>query len=211
MDGYASLGCCPRMMKCFIILINMLLALIGAGICALGVWIYQSEIVEVTGAEYATFAVGLGVFILLLALCGCLSACKHWVCGLIGFAILLFICLVATVVIFSVWDGNIGQSFLASRWAELSSESKEKFQDQFDCCGWDETETWDICPAGVNPEEDYCWNAVKDIVYTERITVAYSALGIVVLETIMLVFTICLCRKVRAVNQSNDVGPIYTY
>jgi len=194
-------------MQSFLLLVNGLLTLIGLATIGVGVWMYNSNIIALSGNEFATIGVCFGAFVFMVGLCGFLSACKQWVCGLCFFAFVLFliVCAEVTGVIFYLTIDGKMESFFRDRWEGLSAESQESFQEQFHCCGWDESAPSTDCPDGVEPD-DYCWNAMENEIVSQQKTVMYVMIGIAGLEIIMLVFTICLICKVRALKENSEPG-----
>jgi len=190
-------------MRCFILLINGLLSLGGLGIIGIGMWMYKWDTNELAGEELALIVISFGGIVFIIGLCGFLSACKQWVGGLFCFAILLtlIICCELAVVIYVFTNQNESESFLSARWEGLNDESREGIQEQFGCCGWDASIPGENCPEDVASDE-YCWQFIKNTIEAEKQVVLYVGIGIVLLETIMLVFTICLRYEVKEVKEA---------
>lgn len=197
------LGCCPHVMRSFILIVNGLLALGGLGVIGTGIWMYNWDTIALAGEEFAIIILAFGGVILVLGMFGFLSACKHWTCGLGIFAGLLgfIICCEVVVVIYAFTNQDASESFLAARWEGLNEESKDGFQEQFSCCGWDASMPGDNCPEGV-ASDDYCWQFIKITVEADRRIAVYIGVGIVLLETIMLIFTISFRYEVKVARLS---------
>jgi len=189
--GEERLSCCSNLMKSFILLVDGLLALFGIAIIGVGVLLQQWNLSELTGDAFSYLALCFGVLVLFIGLFGFLSALNHWACGLKMFSILQLIIICSEVGLFLYCFSNqvTTEKFLKARWQGLDEESKESFQKQFSCCGWDVSMKGNSCPAGVASDE-YCWQFIKDTVDDEIRFVVYFVSGIVILEIIMLVFTI---------------------
>jgi len=200
--GEERLGCCSSIMKSCMLLINGLMTLIGIAAIGIGISMQNWKIIEITGDGFSYLAICFGVFVLCIALFGYLSACKHWSCGLWLFSILQFLIICAEMmgVIYCLSNQSTTEEFLGARWYELDDESKSSFQEQFSCCGWDAQMTGQNCPDGVAPDE-YCWDSVKDVVADEIRFVVYAAGGIMLLEIIMLVFTISVRQELLLVRK----------
>jgi len=198
--GEERLGCCSNLMKSFILLVDGLLALFGIAIIGIGISMQQWKLSELTGDAFSYLAICFGVFLLFFGLFGFLSALKHWACGLKMFSILQLIIICAEVVGFLYCFSNqvTTEKFVKARWHGLDEQSKESFQKQFSCCGWDVSMKGNNCPAGVASDE-YCWQFIKDTVDDEIRFVVYVASGIVLLEIIMLVFTISVRYEVMVI------------
>jgi len=199
-----KLGCCSSIMKSFILLINGLLALIGIGIIGIGVSMQNWDVIELTGTGFSYLAICFGAFVLFIGLCGFVSACKHWACGLWMFSMLQFsiICAEVIAVVYCFSNQITTEKFLSARWIELDEESKESFQEHFSCCGWDASITGNNCPDDVAVDQ-YCWQSVKDVIEDEIRLVVYAAGGIMLLEIIMLVITISVRHELLAVRKFN--------
>jgi len=198
-----SLTFCPKLMRNFILLINGLLVLVGLGIVGIGVWMYNSDTIELAGEEFAIVILCLGGVVAIIGLFGFLSACKQWMCGLWVFALLLsfIICCELGLLIYAFSSRNASESFLRGRWEGLNEQSKVGFQNQFDCCGWDESLPGDNCPEDV-PPDDYCWQFIKVTVDNETRILIFVGVGVVVLEVIMLIFTVSLRYEVKVARLS---------
>jgi len=198
-----ELGCCSSIMRGFILLINGLLSLAGLGIIGIGMWMYKWDTIALAGEELALIVMAFGGIVFIIGMCGFLSACKQWVCGLWIFSILLFliICCEVAVIIYVFTNENASESFIRARWEDLNEESREGFQEQFGCCGWDASIPGENCPEDVASDE-YCWQFIKNTIEAEKQVVLYVGIGIVLLETIMLVFTICLRYEVKEVKEA---------
>jgi len=197
------MGCCSYVLKSFILIINGLLALAGLGVIGVGIWMYNWDTIALAGEEFAIIVLAFGGVILVLGIFGFLSAFKHWTCGLGMFAGLLGSIIVCeiVVVIYAFTNQEASESFLGARWEGLNEQSKEGFQEQFSCCGWDASMPGDNCPAGVDPD-DYCWQFIKITVEADRRMAVYIGAGIVLLETIMLIFTISFRYEVKVARLS---------
>jgi len=189
--GDERLGCCSTLMKSLMVLINGLLALIGIATIGIGVSMKRWQVSEITGDGFSYLTICFGIFVLFMGFLGFLSACKRWTFGLWMFSILQFLIICAEVVgvIYCFTSWSTIEKFIGARWNGLDEESKESFQEQFSCCGWDASITGKNCPDGV-ALDGYCWQSIKDVVEDEIRFVVYAASGIIFLEIIMLVFTI---------------------
>jgi len=204
-----TLGCCPKLMKNSIILVNSLLALSSLGLIGLGVVMYTSDYITLTGDSFANVVVVIGCAILFITFIGCCSACNQNINGLAVFGMLLILIIVAeaAIIIFLYMSQDETESFLGKRWVELSENNKEDLQNHFSCCGWNEEIAGDNCPEGVSAD-DYCWDAIMKDLEEEEDTILYIGLSILALELIMLMFTCSLRSNLRAI-ACGDVGPFY--
>jgi len=133
---------------------------------------------------------------------GFLSAFMDRTLGLWILATLLgFLLCCEVVVIMAFTHQDASESILGARWEGLNRESKEGFQEQFSCCGWDASVPGDNCPEGVD-SDDYCWQFIKITVEADRRMAVYIGAGIVLLEIIVLIFTISFRYEVKVAKLS---------
>jgi len=204
-----TLGCCPKVIKTFIILVNSLLALSSLGLIGLGVWMYTSDYITLTGDTFANVVVVIGCAIFFITVIGSCSALKQSINGLAVFGMMLIIIVVAeaSVIIFLFVSEGETESFLGDRWVELSEDNKEDLQNHFSCCGWNTEISGDNCPEGVSANA-YCWDAIKNDLEEDEDKVLCMGLSILLIELMMLMFTCSLRSNLKAI-ACGDVGPFY--
>ncbi|XP_051741917.1 CD9 antigen-like isoform X2 [Ctenopharyngodon idella] len=167
MDG------CVQMCKCFLILFNILFALVGFGLVSLGMWLrFGAETRGFFDIDLNTkqFTIGVvvlvvtGVLMLLVAVIGNCGACNHSksalgvFSGLLSFLIIIEI---AAGVMAFTWSGKVSEElakFYVTIYNQyLSTKSPGQamtlklFHNAFDCCGVSgpiEMYVRDTCPEG---------------------------------------------------------------
>jgi len=203
------LGCCPHVMKSFILFINGLLALAGLGAIGTGIWMWNWDTFAIASEEFPIIVLAFGGVMLVRGVFGFWSAVNHWTCGLGMLAGLLgfIVGCEILVVIFAFTHQDASKSFLGERWEGRHEESKEGFQEKFSCCGWDASMPGDNCPEGVD-SDDYCWQFIKILVEADTRLAVHIGAGIVLLETFMLIFTVSFMYEGKVERLSITAQPL---
>ncbi|XP_043090834.1 CD9 antigen isoform X2 [Puntigrus tetrazona] len=219
MDG------CAQMCKCFLILFNVLFALVGFGLVALGMWLrFGAETrgffdIDLNTAQFnigVTVLVVTGVLMLLVAIIGDCGACNNSKSALAVFSGLLsflIIIEIAAGVMAFMWHDQVSDElvkFYTTIYAQyLNTRSPGQavtlklFHNAFDCCGIGGTIEMfvrDTCPDG---------NLLKQLTYSSCPGMIHNAFnsnaplvlgGFLGMAGIMLLALICssvLCSSLK--------------
>ncbi|XP_016354470.1 CD9 antigen-like [Sinocyclocheilus anshuiensis] len=228
MDG------CAQMCKCFLILFNILFALVGLGLVALGMWLrFGAETRGFFDIDLSTtqFNIGVmvlvvtGVLMLLVAIIGDCGACNNSKSALgvfSGLLTVLIIIEIAAGVMAFMWSDRVSGelvNFYATIYAQyLKTRSPaqavtlELFNNAFDCCGVGgpiEMFVRDTCPKGSFLQQlsySSCPSMIKDVFNSNAQLVLGGFLGTAGIMTLALV---CSCVLRRHVSVSHASPPAY--
>uniref|UniRef100_A0A8C1V6N8 Tetraspanin n=1 Tax=Cyprinus carpio TaxID=7962 RepID=A0A8C1V6N8_CYPCA len=218
MDG------CAQMCKCFLILFNILFALVGFGLVALGMWLrFGAETRGFFDIDLKTtqFNIGVmvlvvtGVLMLLVAIIGDCGACSHSKSALSVFSGLLFVLIIIEItagVMAFMWSDRVADelvNFYNTIYAQyLNTRSPGQavtlklFHNAFDCCGIGgpiEVFVRDTCPDGnVLQKLTYssCPGVIKNVFASHAPLVLGGFLGMAGIMTLALVCSFVLRRHV---------------
>ncbi|XP_073691457.1 CD9 antigen isoform X2 [Garra rufa] len=212
MDG------CAQLCKCFLILFNILFALVGFGLVALGMWLrFGAETRGFFDIDLNTtqFNIGVmvlvvtGVLMLLVAIIGDCGACNHSKSALGVFAGLLSVLIIIEVaagVMAFMWSGRVSEELvnfyttIYAQYVNTRNPSQEVtlklFHNAFDCCGVGgpiEVFVRDTCPdVSFFKQLTYssCPGVIKSVFESHAPMVLGGFLGT---AGIMLVALVCSC------------------
>ncbi|XP_026066139.1 CD9 antigen-like [Carassius auratus] len=228
MDG------CAEICKCFLILFNILFALVGSGLVGLGMWLRFGA--ETRGffdidLNTAQFNIGVmvlvvtGVLMLLVAIIGGCGACNHSKTALSVFSGLLFLLIIIEIaagLMAFMWSGRLADelvNFYNTIYAQyLNTRSPGQavtlklFHNAFDCCGIGgpiEVFVRDTCPDGDFLHKltySSCPRVIKDVFASRAPMVLGVFLG---LAGIMMLVLVCSCVLRCHVSSSYVSSPSY--
>ncbi|XP_073691456.1 CD9 antigen isoform X1 [Garra rufa] len=228
MDG------CAQLCKCFLILFNILFALVGFGLVALGMWLrFGAETRGFFDIDLNTtqFNIGVmvlvvtGVLMLLVAIIGDCGACNHSKSALGVFAGLLSVLIIIEVaagVMAFMWSGRVSEELvnfyttIYAQYVNTRNPSQEVtlklFHNAFDCCGVGgpiEVFVRDTCPdVSFFKQLTYssCPGVIKSVFESHAPMVLGGFLGTAGIMTLALV-----CGSVlrRHLSQSHASPPAY--
>uniref|UniRef100_A0A671QVY7 CD9 antigen-like n=2 Tax=Sinocyclocheilus anshuiensis TaxID=1608454 RepID=A0A671QVY7_9TELE len=218
MDG------CAQMCKCFLILFNILFALLGFGLVALGMWLrFGAETRGFFDIDLNTtqFNIGVmvlvvtGVLMLLVAIIGDCGACNHSKPALSVFSGLLSVLIIIEIaagVMAFMWSGRVADElvkFYTTIYAQyLNTRSPGQavtlrlFHNAFDCCGVGgpiEVFVRDTCPDGNFLKQisySSCPGVIKDVFNSHAPLVLGGFLGTAGIMTLALVCSFVLRRHI---------------
>lgn len=193
---------------------NLLTFLAGAALIGTGIWaaVTGSVINNIvpdqalaTNATYVIIAVGAAIF--LIGFLGCCGAVNENRCLLGTFftlVLILFIVQIVGAVLVIVYRAPV-ENAAAQSLKNVQNNTNTRnvwneFQYQFKCCGMDGPGDWDVIPDGCYPDRN-----TQKAVFAEgckaRIAglfwiVAGTALGILVIELLAMIFACCLYRTI---------------
>ncbi|KAK9978982.1 hypothetical protein ABG768_020718 [Culter alburnus] len=228
MDG------CAQMCKCFLILFNILFALVGFGLVSLGMWLrFGAETRGLFDIDLNTaqFTIGVAVLVvtgalmLLVAVIGDCGACNHSksalgvFSGLLSFLIIIEI---AAGVMAFMWSETLSEElakFYATIYAQYvntrspgQAMTLKIFNNAFDCCGIGgpiEIFVRDTCPEGNFLKQltfPSCPSVILDMFKSSAPLVLGGFLGT---AGIMVVALVCSVVLSRHVSRSHASPPAY--
>ncbi|XP_016399371.1 CD9 antigen-like [Sinocyclocheilus rhinocerous] len=229
MDG------CAQMCKCFLILFNILFALVGLGLVALGMWLrFGAETRGFFDIDLHTtqFNIGVmvlvvtGVLMLLVAIIGDCGTCNNSKPALGVFSGLLTVLIIIEItagVMAFMWSDRVSDelvNFYATIYAQyLNTKSPaqavtlELFNNAFDCCGVGgpiEVFVRDTCPKGSFLQQlmySSCPSVIKDVFHSNAPLVLGGFLGTAGIMVVALVCSSVLYSSLKPSYYSSP--PIY--
>ncbi|ETO27462.1 tetraspanin-31 A [Reticulomyxa filosa] len=137
--------CCTRLARGFILYVNVGLSILAIVILSVGIYSFTEGHVSYVGqVNSALFALSLvlGILILGIAILGCIAAKTNSQCMLIFYVIGLCVTFIFEIVIVSlVFNPSHLKGLIKQRWDSLSDSQRSKFEEQFNCCGFDGSDT----------------------------------------------------------------------
>jgi len=184
---------------------NGIVAIAALGLAGIGGWMFNTDFITSTGETCAMFVLVTGLTIFVIAFIGFYSSLRNSVCGLAVFAALhiIIICGMMASAIFVFADDKSIETFLGDIWMELSDESQEILQNEFNCCGWNADISGTNCPEDI-AYDTYCWNAIKEDVKSEQDAVVYVALGVLAFELLILQFSCSFRSQLKVIAENDD-------
>lgn len=223
-----GMGCGMSMVKYILFVFNLLCALGGIAILAVGVAFFlRIGDIEKVFDEWNVQVVPIlfiviGAIIFIVAFFGCCGAIKESHCMTVTYSTFLMIMLIAQIVLAIVVFVYIGDLQQASRrvlsrmWDNRNNQGNEQIwanlQQTLSCCGLNTASDWGqslptSCCAG-NPAtctinsafRQGCNQGLEDFIGTSGNIIGAVALGVAGIELIGFIFACCLANSIR--NQS---------
>jgi CD63 antigen len=222
-----SMGCGMSMVKYILFVFNLLCALGGIAILAVGVAfflrvgdiekVFEDWNVQVVPILFMV----IGAIIFIIAFFGCCGAIKESHCMTVTYSTFLMIMLIAQIalaIVVFVYIGDLQQAtqpIIAKLWDRRHEEAGRQIfdgiQTTLQCCGLDRTDDWggsvpnSCCPGNnaCTPSGAFqtgCRSALNDFIYTSGNIIGAVALGVAGIELIGFIFACCLANSIR--NQS---------
>jgi len=218
-----KMGCCMRIQKCSIFLINLVIFLFGVVEIGIALYIKLSKddgdnFVLDLFEGYETLiemTLSFGVALTIVAFFGCCGAMMSDLCMLWTYVIFMFFLIMGQAMIFAVglvftdYDDDI----FAHVWSDLSNDTRLDIESAYDCCsfkGTDVNNTWasDItdyeeCSAIKNDSTIVtCWSKFSSDFEAHYTTIVCGA-GVIFVYQVMLYFcTYCVMESIARAEKS---------
>lgn len=202
----------PKDRKCVrrtMLIISGLMMLVGFAIFVFGVYLYVAGSEILAGTTLLGILLALGFIIFIIAAMGFCGAFKRSPCWLCLYSTVLFLLIAAQIalVVVVLLDQVDIDKFLDDRWGDLDNESKNSFQDNFDCCGYPgfKEDPGDECPAMedmcTDPLDestcDGCKKALEDQLKDRLLEIQIAGGVALFVELAMLIMSYCLLATER--------------
>jgi len=152
----ASLGCCNRLEKFLVWLINFVLFIIGIAEIAAGAWAWKVNASEWTGTSLPKACIAMGILLMCVSFLGCCGAWKESRCMLWLYAFFLFWIILGETGAMSVAavSENYVERFMAEVWEHLETDDITKIEDLYKCCSFDAAPQADGSASATASQDD---------------------------------------------------------
>jgi len=222
-----GMGCGMSMVKYILFVFNLLCALGGIAILAVGVAfflrvgdiekVFEDWNVQVVPILFMV----IGGIIFIIAFFGCCGAIKESHCMTVTYSTFLMVMLIAQIalaIVVFVYIGDLQtatQPIIERLWSRHNEEAGRQvwdgIQTTLQCCGLNDRNDFatnlpnSCCPSGgtcsvANAFPVGCRSALYDFIYTSGNIIGAVALGVAGIELIGFIFACCLANSIR--NQS---------
>jgi len=223
-----GMGCGMSMVKYILFVFNLLCALGGIAILAVGVAFFLrigdiEKVFEDWNVQVVPILfIVIGSIIFIIAFFGCCGAIKESHCMTVTYSTFLMIMLIAQIVlaiVVFVYIGDIQEAtrpVLARLWDNRNNQGNaqiwDNIQTTLQCCGLNSASEWILlvptscCASGttactaINAFSTGCNTALNDFIATSGNIIGAVALGVAGIELIGFIFACCLANSIR--NQS---------
>lgn len=222
-----GMGCGMSMVKYILFVFNLLCALGGIAILAVGVAFFLrigdiEKVFEEWNVQVVPILfIVIGAIIFIVAFFGCCGAIKESHCMTVTYSTFLMILLIAQIVLAIVVFVYIGDIQTATekvirrlwetRHNEGGTQVWDGIQQTLSCCGLENASQWSPIPSSCcegntntctaqTAFQTGCRVALNDFIYTSGNIVGAVALGVAGIELIGFIFACCLANSIR--NQS---------
>jgi len=221
-----GMGCGMSMVKYILFVFNLLCALGGIAILAVGVAFYLrigdiEKVFEDWNVQVVPILfIVIGAIIFIIAFFGCCGAIKESHCMTVTYSTFLIIILIAQIVLAIVVFVYIGDLQDATKivierlWDRRDQEGNRQIwdtlQSNLKCCGLNGALDWGLplpstcCEPGttaclpiVTAFTNGCGQALNDFIYTSGNIIGAVALGVAGIELIGFIFACCLANSIR--------------
>jgi len=178
MANYLEIGCCAKIQKWFIFIVNFFLCLFGliqigfacyilaAGTDGLG---FASRVLEGNDTAIRVL-LAFGIIVVVISFMGCCGAKRENKCMLWIYAFILFFLMMGQSIGVALTGFSVtyGEAIFEELWKELNQETIDDIQTSYECCSFngddaDETwpadaEDWTTCSAANSWDPmETCW------------------------------------------------------
>jgi len=222
-----GMGCGMSMVKYILFVFNLLCALGGIAILAVGVAFFLriadiERVFEDWNVQVVPILfIVIGAIIFIIAFFGCCGAIKESHCMTVTYSTFLMIILLLQIILAIVVFVYIGDIQEATKiaidrlWTKRTDEGGDKIWDGIQstlrCCGLNGPTDWllstpasccdgaTICTP-LNAFKNGCRDTLNDFIYTSGNVIGAVALGVAGIELVGFIFACCLANSIR--NQS---------
>merc|ERR1719203_2744595 len=132
------LGCCNKLQKFSVWIINFVLFVVGLAQIAAGVWAWKSDASDWTGTSIPKACIGFGLILIFISFLGCCGAWKEnrpllWVYALLVFCLILG--QVAALSVAAVSKDYV-QRFMQEVWDHMDADTREDIEKSYHCCSF---------------------------------------------------------------------------
>jgi len=189
--------------KITLLILNTIFLVLGALLIALGAYALDNlkEVSQLINTGLPIGLIVLGIFIFILSFFGCCGAAvENRFMLLIYFFILLglLICQISIGAV-AYSESNDIRGRLETGWNKLDNDTKEWFENEFECCGFDEPSESPQCMTDHPNWEDPCGDKIADFFRRNMLIIFYVGIIFAILEIIGLLFALilycCIARK----------------
>lgn len=207
-----KLGCCNKLEKFFVWIINFVLLVVGIAQIAAGIWALKSNSSDWTGTGIPKACIAMGIFLVFISFLGCCGAWKEnrpllWV-----YALLLFLLVLGQVGALSVAAVSRGNTmrFMQEVWDHMDSTTRGEVEDAFKCCSFMGTENhkednsqkdrdeYASCIKDHPSYTDSCWDSAHTEVEKNLKTVLIAVAIVGAVQVVILFMTMCLISGISA-------------
>lgn len=220
-----GMGCGMSMVKYILFVFNLLCALGGIAILAVGVAFFLrigdiEKIFEELNVQVVPILfIVIGAIIFIVAFFGCCGAIKESHCMTVTYSTFLMIMLLAQIVLAIVVFVYIGDvqvatgKVLSRLWDNRGNQGNQQIWDNIQktltCCGLNRPIEWGAILPGsccapdtsvctpANSFQTGCSTAVNDFISTSGNIIGAVALGVAGIELIGFIFACCLANSIR--------------
>jgi len=199
-------GCCCSLTvfcggKCgrtILTAISIIMLLLGIGVIGLGVLIYVTH-PEISGGYVVVIMLVFGLLLKIVALFGLFGSWNRSAFYLFcnAFTILLLIAGVSTVFILFENEKLDINTFVESRWMELTNHEKITVQNEFDCCGFPDYDEYYGSPCPTLDELVGCGEVLEEFVKESLVEITVTGGALTTLIIVMLFFSYCVLKGFR--------------
>lgn len=222
-----GMGCGMSMVKYILFVFNLLCALGGIAILAVGVAFFLrigdiEKIFEDLNVQIVPILfIVIGAIIFIIAFFGCCGAIRESHCMTVTYSTFLMLILIAQIVlaiVVFVYIGDLQEATnkaLVRLWNNRNNQGNQQVWDNIQrgltCCGLNNAAEWGTVPSSCcapdtqvctefNAFSKGCGGAVNDFIGTSGNIIGAVALGVAGIELIGFIFACCLANSIR--NQS---------
>jgi len=141
------LGCCNKLQKFSVWIINFVLFVVGLAQIAAGVWAWKSDASDWTGTSIPKACIGFGLILIFISFLGCCGAWKENRPLLWLYAFLVFSLILGQVGALSIAavSKDYTMRFMQEVWEHMGDKAQTEIEDAYKCCsfmGSDDLNHW---------------------------------------------------------------------
>jgi len=222
-DKYSAEAGKPKLsggQQCFkwtLLSVNLLFLIFGAVLMSVGSYAINNQIGALAGSTIPTGLIVLGVFIMLLAMLGAMSAWRESraFLGIYFFFLLLFTIILFAVGIAVYVKRDDAQSLIREAWMDSPPDVRASMQNYVECCGLDtfnDTNGVQPCPptAGSDGSGVACMPKMVDIFKSSFTTAGACGIAFSVIMLAGLGFVCYLMSGIRRKREEQDIAKLRT-
>jgi len=133
-----KLGCCNKLQKFSVWIINFVLFVVGLAQVAAGAWAWKSDASDWTGTSIPKACIAMGMFLIFISFLGCCGAWKENRPMLWLYALLIFVLVLGQVGALSIAavSKDYTMRFMQEVWDNMGSDTREEIEKAYKCCSF---------------------------------------------------------------------------
>jgi len=222
------LGCCNKLEKFSVWIINFVLFVVGLAQIGAGAWAWKSDASDWTGTAVPKACVFMGLFLVFISFLGCCGAWKENRPMLWLYALLIFVLILGQVGALSIAavSKDYSMRFMQEIWDDMDTNTRDQVEKTWKCCSFmgsakhateyseRDHEEYETCSAahkddGWGNPIPSCWDAAHlEVEHNlKAVVIAVAIVGGV--QIVILFMTMCLitgiAKKSGAKKEHNKI------